>query len=50
QSDLTIEFIPRGTKGTKPSHERFPVKLLECPEKFSTLDYFNNLTTKELGR
>ena len=41
QSALTVEFIPMGSQGSKPSHERFPVKTLECPQNFSTLDYFN---------
>ncbi|CAL8133784.1 unnamed protein product [Orchesella dallaii] len=50
QADLTVEFIPRGEKGSLPSHLRFPVRILECPLKFSTVEYYENLTTRELGR
>ncbi|ODM94726.1 Biotin--protein ligase [Orchesella cincta] len=50
QAELTVEFIPRGEKGSLPSHLRFPIRILECPQNFSTVEYYENLTTKELGR
>ncbi|XP_035710567.1 biotin--protein ligase [Folsomia candida] len=50
QSELTLEFTPRGGKGSQPSHTLFPIHTLECPTNFSTLDYYENLETKDLGR
>jgi len=41
QPDLSIEFIPRGEKGSNPSHQLFPVRFFECPKYFSTLQYFD---------
>ncbi|CAG7817407.1 unnamed protein product, partial [Allacma fusca] len=49
-SNLTIEFVPAGLEGSRPSRDRFPVKSLGYPANFSRGDYFNNLTTKDLGR
>ncbi|CAG7722798.1 unnamed protein product, partial [Allacma fusca] len=49
-SNLTIEFVPAGIEGSRPRVDRFPVKSLGNPATFSAGDYFNNLTTKDLGR
>jgi len=41
QSELTLEFIPRGEKGSRPSHLRLPIYTLMCPPNFSTLHYYD---------
>jgi biotin--protein ligase len=51
QSGLTLEFIPKEvTKYSRPSHDRLPIHYLQCPPNFSTVSYFENLKTRELGR
>ncbi|XP_013147643.1 PREDICTED: biotin--protein ligase [Papilio polytes] len=48
---LTIQWCMRGeTPLEPPSAEFLPVCLYECPENFSTVEYFDNLTSTSLGR
>ncbi|XP_045538116.1 biotin--protein ligase isoform X2 [Papilio machaon] len=48
---LTIQWCMRGEKPLEsPSAEFLPVCLYECPENFSTVEYFDNLTSTSLGR
>ncbi|XP_078036590.1 holocarboxylase synthetase-like protein isoform X2 [Augochlora pura] len=47
---LEIQFC-RSNTCTKPASDSFlPIMVHQCPEHFSTIEYFENLTTKELGR
>ncbi|KAL4716228.1 hypothetical protein ACJJTC_004722 [Scirpophaga incertulas] len=46
-----IQWCLRGETPLEPPSERFmPVYVYECPEHFSTVEYFDNLTSRELGR
>lgn len=45
-----MEFCPRGEKGAPPTHSLLPIRVLECPPNFSTLLYYDNLESLELGR
>ncbi|XP_068619675.1 biotin--protein ligase [Battus philenor] len=48
---LTIQWCMRGeTPIELPSAGFLPVCLYECPENFSTVEYFDNLTSTCLGR
>ncbi|KPJ03516.1 Biotin--protein ligase [Papilio xuthus] len=48
---LTIQWCMRGEMPLEsPSAEFLPVCLYECPENFSTVEYFDNLTSISLGR
>ncbi|XP_072933352.1 biotin--protein ligase [Epargyreus clarus] len=48
---LRLQWCARGQPPDEPPARDFlPVKLYECPENFSTVEYFDNLTSKSLGR
>ncbi|XP_069361840.1 biotin--protein ligase isoform X1 [Maniola hyperantus] len=48
---LTIQWCMRDEAAVQPPSETFlPVHLYECPEHFSTVEYFDNLTSTHLGR
>ncbi|CAG4966213.1 unnamed protein product [Parnassius apollo] len=48
---LTIQWCMRGEEPIEPPSATFlPVCLYECPENFSTVEYFDNLTSASLGR
>ncbi|XP_039760198.1 biotin--protein ligase isoform X2 [Pararge aegeria] len=50
-ADLTIHWCMRNEAAIEPPSESFlPVYLYECPEHFSTVEYFDNLTSTHLGR
>lgn len=47
--NLEIQFCKKNID--KPASSTFlPVMLHQCPDNFSTIEYFESLTTKELGR
>ncbi|XP_059051678.1 biotin--protein ligase [Achroia grisella] len=49
--DLTIQWCLRGeTPVEAPSENFLPVYVYECPEHFSTVEYFDNLTSSHMGR
>ncbi|CAH2095374.1 unnamed protein product [Euphydryas editha] len=49
--DLTIQWCMRDESPLQPPSETFlPVYLYECPEHFSTVEYFDNLTSVHVGR
>ncbi|XP_050355144.1 biotin--protein ligase isoform X2 [Nymphalis io] len=49
--DLTIQWCMRDETPIQPPSETFlPVYLYECPENFSTVEYFDNLSSSQLGR
>ncbi|CAH0731845.1 unnamed protein product, partial [Brenthis ino] len=49
--DVTIQWCMRDETPIEPPSETFlPVYLYECPEHFSTVEYFDNLTSEHLGR
>ncbi|CAK1593943.1 unnamed protein product [Parnassius mnemosyne] len=48
---LTIQWCMRGEEPIEPPSATFlPVCLYECPENFSTVEYFDNLTSVSMGR
>ncbi|XP_076644168.1 holocarboxylase synthetase-like protein isoform X1 [Halictus rubicundus] len=50
QSNLQIQFC-RGNTCAQPASASFlPIMVHQCPENFSTIEYFENLTTTDLGR
>ncbi|XP_045504178.1 biotin--protein ligase isoform X1 [Colias croceus] len=49
--DLTLQWCMRGEEPVEQPSENFlPVYLYECPENFSTVEYFDNLTSTSIGR
>ncbi|XP_047511746.1 biotin--protein ligase isoform X2 [Pieris napi] len=49
--NLSVQWCIRNEKPMdQPSDIFLPVSLYECPENFSTVDYFDNLTSKNIGR
>ncbi|XP_076681827.1 holocarboxylase synthetase-like protein isoform X3 [Andrena cerasifolii] len=49
-SKLEVQFC-RGSELSKSASSSFlPIMVHQCPDNFSTIEYFENLTTKELGR
>uniref|UniRef100_A0A2M4AKI4 Putative biotin holocarboxylase synthetase/biotin-protein ligase n=1 Tax=Anopheles triannulatus TaxID=58253 RepID=A0A2M4AKI4_9DIPT len=49
--DLTLQFCGKSDSAPGPATEsHLPVMIVHCPEDFSTLEYFENLTTKKIGR
>ncbi|XP_048504757.1 biotin--protein ligase isoform X2 [Athalia rosae] len=47
---LEIQFCGRTTKVITPSASLLPVMIHQCPDNFSTVEYFENLSSEELGR
>ncbi|XP_023940257.1 biotin--protein ligase isoform X2 [Bicyclus anynana] len=48
---LNIQWCARNEPAVDPPSESFlPVYMYECPEHFSTVEYFDNLTSTHLGR
>ncbi|XP_049536009.1 biotin--protein ligase isoform X1 [Anopheles darlingi] len=49
--DLTLQFCGKSDNAPGPATEsHLPVMIVHCPEDFSTLEYFENLTTNKIGR
>ncbi|XP_052868831.1 biotin--protein ligase [Anopheles cruzii] len=49
--ELTLQFCGKSDGAPGPATEtHLPVMIFHCPEDFSTLDYFENLTTHKIGR
>ncbi|KAG5312966.1 BPL1 ligase, partial [Pseudoatta argentina] len=49
-SDTEIQFCANKDDAHSPSAKFLPIMMHMCPPNFSTVDYFENLCTKELGR
>ncbi|XP_011314628.1 biotin--protein ligase [Fopius arisanus] len=49
-SKIKLQFCGVTTKAVPASSSILPIMLHQCPENFSTIEYFENLSTKELGR
>ncbi|XP_063990919.1 biotin--protein ligase isoform X1 [Diachasmimorpha longicaudata] len=49
-SKIKLQFCGATTKAVPASSSILPIMLHQCPENFSTIEYFENLRTKELGR
>ncbi|XP_053994317.1 biotin--protein ligase isoform X3 [Hylaeus volcanicus] len=47
---LEMQFCRSSTTARPASATFLPIMLHQCPENFSTVEYFENLTSKELGR
>ncbi|KAF7989764.1 hypothetical protein HCN44_008438 [Aphidius gifuensis] len=47
---LQLQFCSGNDKIIKASSNILPIMIHQCPDNFSTIDYFENLKTKELGR
>ncbi|VVD03597.1 unnamed protein product [Leptidea sinapis] len=49
--ELSVQWCMRGEKPVQqPADDFLPVYLYECPDNFSTVEYFDNLTSSILGR
>ncbi|XP_053615602.1 biotin--protein ligase isoform X2 [Plodia interpunctella] len=49
--NLNIQWCLRGEPPIEPPSLNFlPVHVYECPEHFSTVEYYDNLTSKQVGR
>ncbi|XP_011695670.1 PREDICTED: biotin--protein ligase isoform X3 [Wasmannia auropunctata] len=49
-TDMQIQFCANNENVCSPSANLLPIMMHMCPPNFSTVDYFENLSTKELGR
>ncbi|OAD57207.1 Biotin--protein ligase [Eufriesea mexicana] len=49
-SQLEIHFCRSSTVPQPASSSFLPIMVHQCPDNFSTVEYFENLTSKELGR
>ncbi|XP_069968909.1 uncharacterized protein Hcs isoform X2 [Bactrocera oleae] len=49
-SKLTIQFCDKGDKPKSANTNVLPILIHSCPEDFSTVEYFDNLKTKYIGR
>ncbi|XP_053661249.1 biotin--protein ligase [Anopheles marshallii] len=50
-TELTLQFCGKGDSTPVPaSDSHLPVMIFHCPEDFSTVEYFENLTTHKIGR
>ncbi|XP_032522265.2 biotin--protein ligase isoform X2 [Danaus plexippus] len=47
---VRVQWCGRGEEGDPPGDASLPVSLYECPENFDTVEYFDNLTSRSLGR
>ncbi|KAI5633383.1 biotin--protein ligase isoform X1 [Phthorimaea operculella] len=49
--DVTVQWCLRGETAKEPPSETFlPIHVYECPEHFSTVEYYDNLSSISLGR
>ncbi|XP_060805939.1 biotin--protein ligase [Amyelois transitella] len=49
--ELTIQWCLRDEAAIEPPSQTFmPVHVYECPEHFSTVEYYDNLTSRQVGR
>ncbi|RVE44405.1 hypothetical protein evm_010935 [Chilo suppressalis] len=49
--DIRIQWCLRGETPIEPPSSNFlPVYVYECPDNFSTVEYYDNLTSRSLGR
>ncbi|XP_012287095.1 biotin--protein ligase isoform X2 [Orussus abietinus] len=49
-TNMDIQFCEQGTKAMPPSSTLLPVMIHSCPDNFSTVEYFEILSTKVVGR
>lgn len=49
-SKMNLMFCARGTQPPKATAQLLPILVDSCPENFSTIDYFQTLTTDKIGR
>uniref|UniRef100_A0AAG5CRV5 BPL/LPL catalytic domain-containing protein n=1 Tax=Anopheles atroparvus TaxID=41427 RepID=A0AAG5CRV5_ANOAO len=50
-SELALQFCGKSESSPGPASEtHLPVMIFHCPEDFSTVEYFENLTTNQIGR
>uniref|UniRef100_A0A182QK98 BPL/LPL catalytic domain-containing protein n=1 Tax=Anopheles farauti TaxID=69004 RepID=A0A182QK98_9DIPT len=51
-NELTLQFCGKSdnTPTSPASDSHLPVMIFHCPEDFSTVEYFENLTTSKIGR
>uniref|UniRef100_A0A034W455 Biotin--protein ligase n=1 Tax=Bactrocera dorsalis TaxID=27457 RepID=A0A034W455_BACDO len=49
-SKLTMQFCDKGDKPKSANTNVLPILIHSCPEDFSTVEYFDNLKTKYIGR
>ncbi|KAL0117814.1 hypothetical protein PUN28_008894 [Cardiocondyla obscurior] len=49
-SAIKVQFCTKSEDARSPSATFLPIMMHMCPPNFSTVDYFENLYTKELGR
>ncbi|KAL0818969.1 hypothetical protein ABMA28_008261 [Loxostege sticticalis] len=49
--ELTVQWCLRDEAPAEPASRAFlPVHVHECPDNFSTVEYYDNLTSRQLGR
>ncbi|XP_076625929.1 holocarboxylase synthetase-like protein isoform X2 [Colletes latitarsis] len=48
--NIEIQFCRSNTTACSASATLLPIMLHQCPDNFSTIEYFENLTSKEFGR
>ncbi|KAJ2954764.1 hypothetical protein O0L34_g3067 [Tuta absoluta] len=49
--EFTVQWCLRGETAKEPPSETFlPIHVYECPEHFSTVEYYDNLSSISLGR
>uniref|UniRef100_A0A182N9Z3 LIM zinc-binding domain-containing protein n=1 Tax=Anopheles dirus TaxID=7168 RepID=A0A182N9Z3_9DIPT len=49
--ELTLQFCGKSDNAPSPATDsHLPVMIFHCPEDFSTVEYFENLTTNKIGR
>uniref|UniRef100_A0A2C9H8A1 BPL/LPL catalytic domain-containing protein n=1 Tax=Anopheles quadriannulatus TaxID=34691 RepID=A0A2C9H8A1_ANOQN len=50
-SELALQFCGKSDAAPNPATDsHLPVMIFHCPEDFSTVEYFENLTTSKIGR
>nr|CAD7202941.1 unnamed protein product [Timema douglasi] len=47
---LSLQFCGKGVEPAKPTASLMPVFLHACPQRFSTVEYFENLHSEHIGR
>ncbi|XP_063233773.1 biotin--protein ligase isoform X2 [Bacillus rossius redtenbacheri] len=47
---LGLQFCEKGAEPSRASASHLPVLVHACPDRFSTVEYFENLKTRALGR
>ncbi|XP_065202464.1 biotin--protein ligase [Planococcus citri] len=48
--NITLKFCGKGASSLEANERFLPVKLYDCPQNFSTVEYFENLKTEQIGR